>query len=131
MPFFKSKKRKHFEEVIRQTKKKLWNEEFRRERLKALREDVRIEYDRINEKVRMAKTRVEEEKKRGKEADKEAIEKLEKLVEHYSPDLAYKTQQMASLDKETDDETAPESCIALIQGYRAALDMLKAYVKKC
>ena len=62
MPFFKSKKRKHFEEVIRQTKKKLWNEEFRRERLKALREDVRIEYDRINEKVRMAKTRVEEEK---------------------------------------------------------------------
>lgn len=122
-------KKRHFNSRIEQTDRGLWDLEFSKEKFKALREDVRQQYDRVNENLVQTRARLDEEQKK-ETPDGKTIEHLQNLIARYEPDISYLKKQMEGLDAQIDSEENPESCSQKIEATRALLEMLKGYLRK-
>ena len=122
----KISKKRHFQARIEQTERSIWDTEFAKEKYKAIREDVRQQYDRVNENLMVAKQRLEVEEAKSP-ADAKNIENLKALVEKYSPDIDQLKKQMTALDEQIDNEYNPEACTQKIEASRALCSMLKSH----
>lgn len=122
-------KKRHFKARIEQTDRSIYDLEFSREKFKSLREEVRQQYDRVNESVVSAKAKLEEEKSK-KEPEAKVLENLQNLIARYEPDIEYLKKQMEGLDNQIDCEENPEACAQKIAATRALKEMLKTYLKK-
>lgn len=127
--FAKRKQRRHFKNRVQAVDEAIWDLSFQREKLRMLREDVRKQYDRINEPSVMAQKKLEEEKNAEK-SDKKMIENLEAVVAKYAPDLEQKAKQIEGLDNEISGEGNPQSCESRIEGFRALKAMYLEYLCK-
>lgn len=127
--FDKFRKKKHFKKQLRTVQEGIWNIEFQREKLRFLREDIRGQYDRLNETTILAKRKIDEEKK-GEKPNDQSIKNLEAVIEKYKPDLEYKLKQIQGLDNEISAEDNPNSCENRIDGLRALRIMYLDYLKR-
>lgn len=129
--FLKSEKRKYFEYRLKVIIRKRWDFEFQKEKMKLVREDMRQQYDRLNEQNQMAIRRLEEEKaKEAGQSDEKVKENLTRLVEKYTPDLEYLKKQMDAIDNEVDGENNAQSITQQIEGLRTVEGMLKSYYRR-
>lgn len=122
-------KKRHFKARVEQTDRSIWDLEFSREKYKMLREDIRQQYDRVNENVLQAKTSLSVEQAKSA-PDAKVVENLQNLVARYEPDIEYLKKQMEALDNQIDCESNPEACTQKLEATRALREMLRSYAKK-
>lgn len=108
----KAAKRMFFIREYELAYRKLWLGEFQKTQKSQIREEIRREYDKVNESNEATKTRLEEEKKKP-QANYEIIKNLEAMAEGYKKDIGQFKEQIDSLDAE-------------IKGYGEALESLRS-----
>lgn len=124
--FFKSAHKQHIDEKILVTQKKIWDLEFLREKMSAMREGFRIEYDRLSEQVDAATRRLAEEN--GKEDPDATIRaNLTNLVDRYAPDIEQLKKQMEGIDNQVRGQEGIEENI---DGLHTVIGMLKEHRTK-
>tara|TARA_Y100001949_G_scaffold171282_1_gene173511 strand:+ start:838 stop:1221 length:384 start_codon:yes stop_codon:yes gene_type:complete len=119
------KKRKHYKRKIRVMYQKRWDLEFLKEKLKAMREGFRVEYDRIKEIIDAASVRLEEEKKKDK-SDQKIVDSLTNLKKKQEPDIAQLKKQIEGIDGQIE---GPEGVNEKIESYRTVAALLKKHIK--
>ncbi len=120
----------HYKKNISSVEKRIWDIEFILAKMKAQREGVRQEYDRIGEMLDAATRRMmDEQDKPAKEQDKGIIENLKKYKERFEPDLAQLKIQMDALDSEMEGTHEKEGIRGSIDGQRTIIEMLKLHMK--
>ena len=93
------KKIAYYEDVINSLDRQIWEIDISIEGRRKIREGVRIEYDRLNERIDAANVRLTEENKKPKEAqDQKIIDNLTNLKEVHEPEVKALAGQMKSLD---------------------------------
>ncbi len=95
---------------------------FIREKLKEGREEIRREYDKINEDLDA--TKIAQEKNKD---NSELKEKLDKLIEGKTKDIEQLKLQIDQLDKQISEPGGVEETI---ESYRAILPLIERLVKK-
>jgi phage-related tail protein len=91
-----------------------------------MREGIRVEYDRLKERVDAAQLRLEAENKKDKQ-DKKVIENLDNLVKRHGDDLTQMEKQMKSIDETIQ---AKEGIDEKMEGLRTVLELIKEHIKK-
>lgn len=124
-----NKKKRHFKMRLAKVETDLIDLEFQREKLKMIREDMRGQYDQINEKSVLAGQKLDEEKKKTP-SDETVVTNLTNLIERFKPDLEYLKKQMDGMDNELNGEGNPDSLENKLQGYRTLKLMIKEHMKK-
>ena len=120
-----NKHKRHIQGKIEVTQKKIWDLEFLKEKLKAMREGFRQEYDRLQEQVDAATLRLEVENKK-EDADKTIVENLTKFKERIDPDIGQLKTQMAAVESQIEGDNGVNQSI---DGLRTVLGMLVEYKK--
>jgi chromosome segregation ATPase len=125
MSLFDSPKVKHYKSQLEVIDRKIWDAEFHRDKLRKIRESVRKEYDRLNEK----KNVIEGQKEQVKD-NAEAVKGIEQTVESLNVDLEQLGKQIAGLDNEIENEQNPQSIVNRIAALNATKTLLKAYINR-
>ena len=102
----------------------MWEIDISIEGRKKIREGVRVEFDRLSERIDMANLKIKEEKEKPK-ADEKVIADLEKLVEVHSPEIKVLKGQMDAMDFDIDHEQSVIPATDLRKVIDAAEDMDK------
>jgi len=121
--------RRHYKEKVYGTLyRKLWDVQFLREKMKAIREGFRIEHDRIKEIINGCNTRLEmEQNKPATEQDQKTIENLKANIEKLKPDLEQLEKQMQGIDGQVEGQGGINESI---DGFQTAIELLKEHRKK-
>lgn len=129
MGIFTNLKVRYFKHKVRQAQFMVWDAEFNLEKLKQIREQIRMEYDRLNEQVIIAKKKLDEEKGK-KERNMDVMGNIEKFIADKGADVDQMKAQLASLDAEINDDNTPKGALTRLSAASAMLDMLKSHLKK-
>lgn len=124
--FFKSTKQKHFDSKIIVTDKKIWDLEFLREKMKAMREGFRQEYDRLSEQTDAATRRLAVENTK-EDGDATIKANLQGLIDRYAPDIEQLKKQMEGIDSQVE---SPEGVNSSIEGLKTVRGLLIEYRKQ-
>lgn len=119
-------KKRHYTGKMFNLKRKIWDVEFLREKMKMMREGFRVEYDRITEIVDAAKLRLKTEKE-NTDPDKTTCTNLENLIKRHEPDLEQLKKQMEGIDGQIE---GPQGLDEAIDGYRTVHGLLKDFKRK-
>ncbi len=130
---FGNKKKSHFKKRIQNIEEAIYDLEFNRAKLKMIREQMRQQYDRVQESSLSAKAGLDAEKAK-ETPDENVLKNFAALVERYAPDLEYLTKQMEGIDQAIDSEAVdqkgnPLGATQKIEAARAMKDMLKEHLK--
>jgi len=128
MLFERFRRRRHIRHRIRIGYENLWDLFFLREKLKMLREDIRVQYDRSKEQLVLTEKRLDEEKKKEK-PDKGVIKNLEAAVEKHRPDVELMEKQLQGFDFEIDGAENPKSSTQKIEAVKSLIEMLKEHLR--
>ena len=152
---WKRKKRRHYKHKIDLTQRQIWDLEFLREKTRAVRESIRMDYDRIME-VNLAKKyfrnlieafgleRASELLKQGPEVSQPLLDKqttkailnpeeqnvlnaLNEQIDGFDKDITQYKTQMDSFDGETGQIAVINT---KIEGFQTVMGLLKQYVAK-
>lgn len=128
-------KKWHVQDKIEVTQKKMWDLEFLKEKMKAMKEGFRMQYDRLKEESDAALLRTNVEKEKQEKADKKIISNLDNLVSHHGKDIGQLKQQMDGIDSQINGELNEETGQMVgidpsIDGFRTVVSLLKEYKKK-
>lgn len=133
--FFKSKKKKYYEYLIRKIERSYWDMELRIITISEIREGIRREFDRVSEAVKGLDDEIKKEREEEK-LDTEKIEKLTGLKGKYETDAENMKNQMigkwsekeqthlAGIDQEIADVKQK------IEGGKAFKGLIKREMKK-
>jgi hypothetical protein len=126
----RSKTRKgYMKAMLLKYTREIWEFYFKRDQLRALREDTRNQYDRVHEAHQQNQERLNAESaKPAKEQDAKLIEGLQASLQKSQPDIDGLKQQLADYDR-TIDSDDPNSIAQQIEARRALIVMLKAHIK--
>lgn len=119
-------KRRHYLGKINGTEEKIWDLEFLRVKLKAMREGFRMEHDKSKEMLDAYEKRLEAEKALPKQ-NEEMIKIAEASIAKLKPDVEQLVKQMEEIDKQLD---GPSGVTESIDSYRVVVGMLKEEFKK-
>lgn len=120
------RKRRHVQRKIRMSEQKMWDLEFLRDKLKAMKEGFRMERDRLMEMVDASNLRLEAENKK-EDPDKTIKDNLERLKEKYEPDIKQLETQMDAIEGQI---TGAQGVEEGIDGYRTVIGLLKEHKEK-
>lgn len=140
---FNAKKR-HFKKRLGINQLQTWDTQFQKERLKMLREDMRQQYDRVNENCTQMKQQlaplldkqnltVEEaldEKFDIKKVKDENAVNFINNIKKYDPDLQFMVSQMKALDREIDGDDNPNSVQKKLEALVEVREMYKEHIKR-
>jgi chromosome segregation ATPase len=124
-----SLKVKYFRHRLRQSEYAIFDAEFHLEKLKQIREQIRVEYDRLNEQVIIAQKKLDEEKSK-KERNVDVMGNIEKFLAEKGADLDQFKAQLAGIDAEINDDHTPKGALARLSAARAMREMLSSHLKK-
>lgn len=129
---FTSQEKKHFQDKILLTRKKMWDLEFVRKQLKQLREEWRSQYDRLKEQEDAAVLRLEQERAK-EDPDATIVANLENLIKRQTPDLEQFKKNMQAVDSRIEGGEGPEGhqdgINETLEGHRANLALLEEHIK--
>lgn len=125
-----SPEKQHMKTRLRQTEEKIWDMHFQRDRMQHIREGIRQQYDKVNEKKVLNDKKLEEEKNKGSKGDSGMIKQLENNIKAIDPDLEQLTKQLSDFDKVLSAEDNPESIQNQVDLLEDAKRMLIQYIKK-
>lgn len=103
---------------------KVWDLEFRRSQLKKMREDMRLEYDRLREYGTGLEVRLEKLEKM--EGTSDEVAQIKTRLEGVTKDTNQLAEQMKALDSQVDGEGGVNS---LIDSHRSVVEMLTEHSK--
>lgn len=128
LKFFKTKfyMRLQFIKEYEKMMQRIHKAVFIREKIKETREEIRREYDRINEDLEASKLVMENNAKK-EDPDKTIKEKMEKAVENKTQDINQLKTQIDQLDKQITEPGGVEDTIA---SYRAILPLIERLVRE-
>lgn len=129
------RKKWHVQQKIEITQKKQWDLEFLKEKMKAMKEGFRMQYDRLKEELDAATLRTNVEKEKGESADKQIIANLANMITHHEKDIGQLKTQMDAVDSQIEGQMNEETGQLVgvdpqIDGFRTVVGMLKEYKKK-
>lgn len=124
--FLHSKKLKHFDSKLEVTNKKIWDLEFLREKMNAMREGFRQDYDRLREQVAAATERLAVEDKK-EDPDATIKKNLQNLIDRYTPDIEQLRSQMEGIDGQIEGKDGVNENI---EGLRTVQGLLREYMEK-
>ena len=102
--FLKNRRHKrHLKNKLLGNEKSLWDVDLLRNKYKAMREGIRLEYNRLQEREDGIIQRVKTEKEKDK-PDKEILDGLQKAQDKVTPDIAQLKSQMGEIDTMIDGE---------------------------
>jgi len=124
-------KREHFQGKVKMAQEKIWDTEFVIAKARNERENFRMEYDRIRERIEQA------EEKRDSLKEEKAKKKLNKLLTSLKQDYSQLEERMKSLDVwidgpmiEPDDPSQQDRSLRFgLESLRSVLEMTKQYIK--
>lgn len=123
------RKKRYLKRKIKMSENSMWDIEFLRKKMQAMREGFRQEYDRLREMTVAAEQRLEAENKK-EDPDKTIVTNLQNLIDKYKPDIEQLKTQMQAVDSQiqgTADETGLDGNV---EGYRTVINLLKEDLKK-
>ena len=92
-------RRTYFVREYEGTYRQIWKTEFKLKHFRLLREDIRREYDKVNEDSQAAVLRMEKEREK-KDPDKTILEGLVKITDGKRKDIENFKEQIDAMDKE-------------------------------
>jgi hypothetical protein len=102
----------------------MWDTEFAKEKYKQVREDMRMEYDRMAENIPAYEERLRILTERNEPSDAEDIKVTTETLAGKKQDVAQLAEQLAGMDaqiKQADDN---------IDGYRSIIIMIEEFLKE-
>lgn len=126
MGLFRTARQKHLDEKTLVTQKKIWDLEFLLEKMGAMREGFRVEFDRLQEQVDAANLRLDEENKK-EDPDATIRKNLTNLIERYTPDIEQLKKQIEGVDSQIH---GPDGIEENIEGLHTVIGMLREHRKK-
>lgn len=126
--FYKSvatySRKRHFKEKLETQVRKMWDMDFAKSKYKQVKEDMRMEYDRMSENIPAFEQRLKTLQERNEPTDADDIKNTEAILEARKKDVAQLKEQMDAMDlqiQQSDDN---------IEGYRSIITMLKEFIKQ-
>lgn len=128
-----SAKKRHFKKRLANIQSAIYDLEFNRAKLKAIKEQMRLQYDRLQETTSSAQAGLESENSK-EQPDKSVISNLERVIERYKPDIEYLSKQLEGMDNAIDcatldDKGNPIGINQRIEAARTMKEMLVDYIK--
>ena len=128
--FLRYRQRRHIKNKIEICEKKMWDLEFLKEKLKAMREGFRQEYDRTGEIVAALEERMKRLKERNQPGDDDEIGIAKKKADETLTDRAQLQKQMEAVDSQIEGRGEEQGINEGISGYRTVIGLLQDYLKK-
>ena len=131
-----NKQKDYFKKKLDSVQCMIWDLEFKREKTKMIREEVRVEYDTTKARLEVIDTQIKSQKEKPtiKEGDIKRLEDDKILIER---DLKRYESQMAQLDLDVDGSKPtnelPDGAIGInhqLDSLRELKGMIKDYIKK-
>jgi chromosome segregation ATPase len=131
---FKDPRREHFKNKLKAVEKSIWDLEFKRFKVREIREEVRAEYD--NKKSKLAALEREMVEQKEGVISKEEREEMEKNKAILTEDINRHMQQMADLDTDivgapaTEQSPGKPGINLELDSYRELAEMLRIYINQ-
>lgn len=131
-----NKKKKYFKEKLDAVEKTIWDLEFKREKTRSIREEVRVEYDTTKARLELINNQIKDQKEKPTMSEGD-IKRLDDDKVRIERDLTRYESQMKSMDLEVTGSQPtselPDGHIGIdhqLESLRELKGMIKEYITK-